>query len=452
MEFRTVHALSFLMVLAASASPAFGQLSQEIHPDPSGTEATRSDLSEKAAFVAVYDDGERDVSYSATDSTPTYEIVMRFDDIGGADVTLDAVEICLTQSGSDPMMRYEVVGYLPDGPGGIPGTEVFTVAAEANGIDSGPNFDTTGVGLDLTGIDDLYLGARHNPVVDPDFSFCADYDGLDGVQPAYSRFNETGAWNLFGPGGFDAANYKAMMFRAFLSTPGVVAERVLVPAFAVDTTSGVGTTTLFAVRNLTGGSTPVVIDYYDAAGNLQRSDDVTLGPRAAETVNIRDIPGLAVDPDGFARGYVTAETGNTAGAPPVLAGDYIQVDVGDNFATGERAVHSADLCDLQSVRFLSFGDGTQLAIWLANPQGPIPGIDPPSYTVQAFDEAGNPVTGVVPQYADDHLLELEAADFTGTAFGSLVFDFSGAGGGTVFAEYSAEGRFSVGVDSQCEGE
>jgi hypothetical protein len=406
---------------------------------------------DKAAFFVQYDDGEADAFLGGPDggAIDTWESVMLFDGVGGAGITLSGVDICWRQPASDPDVRYQLVGYRPDGPGGTPGTELFEIAAQATGITLGGTFDSVNLNLPLDGIPDLYIGVRWNPAVDPDIGFCSDRDGVDGlVQPAYTRWND-GGWMAHGTGAFDPS-YNAHLFRALLTTPSPVLERLLIPGFTVDTTSGVGTTTLFAVRNLDSSTVGVDIEYYDIFGNLQRSDSVLLGPREAETVNVRDISGLSVDTLGFARGYVEVVTGNVSGAPPLLAGDYIHVDVGDNFATGERAVQLANgLCDRQSVRFLSFGDGTQLAIWIANPQGDGVGA-PASFVVRAYNEAGAPVSGPVAVASDQNLVELEASDFTATAFGSLVFDFSASGGGTVFAEYSAEGRFSVGVDAQCE--
>jgi hypothetical protein len=179
---------------------------------------------------------------------------------------------------------------------------------------------------------------------------------------------------------------------------------------------------------------------------------VTLDPFETRTFNLRDNPGLAADGDGFARGFVEITTTGNSDQTPVLAGDYFQVDVGDNFATGDRLVRGSDLCDDATVRFLELplpGSGTRLTVWIANPRGSGP-ADPPSFTVRVFDEPGNEV-GVPTEFrVDAHALELEASLLSALSFGTLRFDFGNSNGGTVYAESSAQGRFSIGVTSQCD--
>lgn len=63
-------------------------------------------------------------------------------------------------------------------------------------------------------------------------------------------------------------------------------------------------------------------------------------------------------------------------------GDFFQVDVAENFATGDRLVRQADVCTDASIRFLDFGGGTRLTIWLTNPRG-TGAAKPFSFTVQA---------------------------------------------------------------------
>lgn len=438
--------LIFTLVLAV---PALGQVYERSEAAFGGEVAgSESELAEKAAFIAQYDDGEVD-AYFKVDDVGTHEFAMLFDGVGGPEVTLGGVDVCLRQTGSDPMIRYEVVVWAADGPGGTPGTELLTVAAVATGVTSTPTFDSTNLGYPLT-TTDVYIGVRYNPLVDPAYWFCVDYDGIGGaVQPAYHSVNESGNWFTV-QSGFSAPSYNAMMFRAFLSTPGVVAERLIVPGFEVDTTSFSGPTTLFAVRNLTNGSMSLDVEYHEQDGTLQRTDTFNLGPRETETVNVRDVPGLATDGAGIARGYIEIFGPGEPDLTPLFAGDYIQVDVGDDFAVGEQTIRSVDLCSRESIRFFDFGTGSRLTVWIESPQGASPGIDPVSFKVQVFDEAGNPVGGAQSVWTEKNSLELSAADFTAIDFGMLKFDFSNSGRGKVFGEYSADGRFSVGFDSQCE--
>lgn len=219
-----------------------------------------------------------------------------------------------------------------------------------------------------------------------------------------------------------------------------------VPFYLVDTTRPGGTTTLYAVRNVTDRFIQLEVEYFRADGSLIRREAAELGPRQTLTVNLRDVPGLPVDPDGFARGFVRI---TVVQAPAIdnLTGDFFQVDVDGNFATGDRLITVADLCEVSEVRTLDFGSGTRLRIFVNEPQGADPETDLPSFTVTAVDEGGN---ASPPQeiFTDQVVVERDAVDFTGEAFGTLVFRFT-AGGGYVYAEYSAGGRFSVGLNSAC---
>lgn len=342
--------------------------------------------------------------------------------------------------------------WAPNGPGGSPGTELAKFAAVATGVTATPTFYHTGINYALT-TSNVYIGVRYNPAVDPAFWWCVDDDGIGGApaQPAYTRANESGTWSSLAafPG---LAGYKALMVRAYVFTPGVFAEVLGVPYFKVDETSPVGTTTLFAVRNLTGGSVSGEIEYFTTGGASQRTDALSLGPYDTVTVNLRDIPGLITGMDGFARGYVMITTAGNPDMTPVLAGDFFQVDVGNNFATGDKLFRVIGLCQHASVRSLRFplpGSGTQLAIWIENPRG-VGGGDPPSFTVQAYDENGNAVGAQTVVKTTLHALSFDASVFTGLDFSTLRFNFSNSAGGTVYAEASTEGRFSVGVSAQCD--
>lgn len=231
---------------------------------------------------------------------------------------------------------------------------------------------------------------------------------------------------------------------------GVCSEIQIVPFHLADVAGGSGVNTLFAVRNLTDASLDADVEYFTLGGTSQRLETLTLGPNETRTVSLRDVPGLAADGDGFRRGFVRITAAGHSDRTPVLAGDFFQVDTLNNFATGDRLVRQSDLCASASIRFLDFGAGTRLLVFVADPRGLAAGIDPPSFTVQAYDEAGNALGGPQPVWTDRHALELDAADFTVASFGSLRFDFSNSLGGAVYAEYSAEGRFSVGAAGECE--
>ncbi len=410
--------------------------------------AAQENLTPEAAAIIQYDDGEVDTALAGGPTVRTFELAMRFDGIGGTDVTLGGVDVCLVQVGSDTKVRYEVVVWTADGPGGTPGTELARYAAVATGVTSTPSFHHTSFSYPLT-TSTVFIGVRYHPIADPDFHFCIDNDGAT-VHPGYFRFEEGGAWS-----GVPTAvpPYNALMFRAYISTPGVFLESLLVPHYRVDTLSPAGTTTLYAVRNLTDATVTADVEYFDEFGDSVLSESLTLDPDETFTANVRDDVGLPVDPDGYARGYIEISTAGDPHQTPVLAGDFFLVDVGDNFATGDKLVrYSTDLCTECSIRFHAFpfaGSGTRLSVWLANPQG-VGGGSPPSFTVRVFDEIGNQQGSPIEVYTSAKTLDFPSSDFAGALpYGFLRFDFSGSNGGVVYSEAQAGGRFSVGMLGQC---
>ncbi|MFW6175977.1 MAG: hypothetical protein ACOC7L_04055, partial [Acidobacteriota bacterium] len=230
---------------------------------------------------------------------------------------------------------------------------------------------------------------------------------------------------------------------------GPCTEELVLPLFLFDANDPSGTNTLYAVRNLTGDPVNADVEYLDIDGTSQRVDSLTLGAFETRTVSLRDVPGLAADPDGLGRGFVRIVAAGRSDGAPVLAGDFFQIDVANNFATGNQLLRSTEACSDSSVRFLDFGSGTRLAVYVTQPRGADQGADPPSFTLQVYDEAGDPVGAPQPVWTADHALELSVSDFTALSFGNLGLDFSNSLGGTAYAEYSAGGRFSVGVVSQC---
>lgn len=227
-------------------------------------------------------------------------------------------------------------------------------------------------------------------------------------------------------------------------------ETLFVPFFTVDAGNPSGTTTLFAVRNKTATPLELLIDYLTTAGGLMAQEEIIIADGATTSRNLRDVSGLVVGEDGFARGYVRVRVVGPAPPPGVtqIAGDFFQVDVGNAFATGERMIREDDLCNAGEIRFLDFGSGTRLRILIAEPQGAGAEGDPASFTVSARGEDGA-VFATEDYFTDQNVIDLTAAEFSTLAFGSLVFDFTASSGGFVYAEYSADGKFSVGLNFTC---
>jgi hypothetical protein len=237
----------------------------------------------------------------------------------------------------------------------------------------------------------------------------------------------------------------------------VPGARLLVPLYLVDTTDPNGVTTLFAVRNQLDTPIDVELRYYqaDAPQSPQRTDAVALAAKAIKTVNVRQVPGLAVDADGVARGYVVA-VALTEGAR--IQGDFFRVTPGEDFASGFRMLNvdpaSAhnDLCGLFTMRFLNgggFDSGTRFIIWLEADEAPDP--ESPVLAYSAYAESGELVLSNT-YFADEVVFEVAAADlFVGPLqadFGAVEFQFIGTVG-HVAAILSAQNRYSVGFEAFC---
>jgi len=244
---------------------------------------------------------------------------------------------------------------------------------------------------------------------------------------------------------------------------GTVASQLLLPFYAVDTLNPAGLTTLWAIRNESTSQVAVRVRYYGAdRPQLPQSDEtVLLGPKAVKTVNV----GLAVqpldlqiDPDGFARGYVTFSAGQ---GEAVIHGDYFLLDDAESFASGSRLVNidpssnGNDLCNRFSMRFLDssllFDSGTVYTVWI-QADAPITG-DAFSYFV--YPEAGGdevlssgfPATDVAFQVSANLLRSVDPQ--LDLEFGAIEFQFPGQTVGHISAVMSAFGRFSVGYEATC---
>lgn len=227
------------------------------------------------------------------------------------------------------------------------------------------------------------------------------------------------------------------------------AEVLYAPFFLVNRTDPAGTTTLVAVRNITSASVDLEIQYRSQSGDLLEEERVDLSAEATFTRNLRDVAGLPATADGFARGFVEiARVDAPRGAEsPSLVGDVLQVDVGGDFATGDRLVSNQELCEEQEARFFDFGAGTTFRILIRTPRGGTLD-DPPSVGVRIVDEDGVTLRRFR-IHTDLHSFAISSSSFTSERFGTMIFDFLNSGGGYAYAESSAEGRFSVGLNSAC---
>jgi len=226
---------------------------------------------------------------------------------------------------------------------------------------------------------------------------------------------------------------------------------LVVPYYEVDTVTpaGGGPTTLFAIHNLK--SQPlfaVSIFYISRTGQIHKEQPSIIGTHATYTRNVRDVKGLPVDKDGFARGFVRVVTGDPESSK-ALSGDFFQVDPRNNFATGDRMIQGADLCYHGEVRLVDFGVGTDLRLFINLPQGGDPNTDPESARLLMYDEAGVLQKGW-DFFTSSHVLFVNTDDLNlPDSFGLLDLSFEHSGRGYAYAVYSAEGRYSVGMNWAC---
>jgi|GEM_PF-836405 len=226
---------------------------------------------------------------------------------------------------------------------------------------------------------------------------------------------------------------------------------LIVPGFEVDTTDPKGPTTFFAFRNTTDGTVSAAVAYYSDRVSEQplRLDSVTLQARETFTHNVRlDLSGLNINENSATGLIIIYYLDPLTDLPTAkgLEGDYLRVDFGNDFASGDRLVRrEKEFCFRQEIRFVDFGRSSQLRILIDRPQGDA--LSSFSYT--AYNEAGQ-MLATRDFLTSSHLLVLSIDDLiAGASFGTILFDFTNSGGGWVSGEYSAFGRFSLELNAAC---
>lgn len=213
-----------------------------------------------------------------------------------------------------------------------------------------------------------------------------------------------------------------------------------IPHYRVDQTA-FADTTLWAVRNETGGSIELLAEYFREDGVLEANPIVSVPVHGVHTANVRDVPGLSFD---TSEGYIRL---TPTGA---ISADYFQVDTSRDLAVGGVAVTPADFCQSWSARFASFSPGSNsvLTFLFNNPQGNDP-ADP--YTVEGnvYNEAGD-FLGSFALRTRFFTAQIPVTNLTfGSSFGSMEFIINGLSGGHASVAHNAEGRFSVGMEGIC---
>jgi hypothetical protein len=228
-------------------------------------------------------------------------------------------------------------------------------------------------------------------------------------------------------------------------------SRYLLPVFVVDRTNPGGQTTLMGIVNGESTATPVAIAYSTRGGLNFRNENRTIPPNGTLTINLRDVPGLPVEPDNFSRGYATV----MAAPGTRLAGDFFHIDPAQNFSQGERLIDLNDgpFCPVWSFRFAVggvFSGGTTLTVVTNLPLG----TSQPSVVFEVRDEGGASY-GLVTLTTTSTVERVRVSDIlaqlpSAPVFGSLQIGFvAGTGGGIILGEWNASGRFQVGFNGTC---
>ena len=234
---------------------------------------------------------------------------------------------------------------------------------------------------------------------------------------------------------------------------------LLVPYYEVDRRDPQGTNTLFAVRNETDREVPVRILYLTLVGAVeQQVQEISLAPHATRTVNLRDVPGLAADASGVARGLVVlGAIGTTADSSELLSGDFFFVDPETGYATGNTLLNMSlddagnEFCAEWGTRYLrggGFGGSSIFRFVVDEPAGSRD-IDPPTAVGTVYDEAGTAIQSFEIR-TDAYSFDLTSAELAPASapFGSLSIRFP-ATRGALLVEHSGFETLSIAFKAAC---
>lgn len=401
----------------------------------------------------VYDDGSFESGVRGPMGTQMFEIAQRFDlplvGSGGAEVKRICACLGHTVSATNDFPLNFVVR-RPTSGGDMPGARLHTEAVMANNV---PDFPTCQFfTVDLAGVtfdsDTIFVGVEWDQAAFPDLVISEDTDGPTS-QPSFFTTNSGGTWNA--ATGLDPA-FMNLGVRATFEEPFTAlssSDGLLLPGFNLDLNDLGGRKTLLNVRNTTEDTVEANLSYYgeEVTSTPSRVDGLTLSSNRVGVVDLgTDVTDLDPDGDNIASGLVLVNRADTLDAIG-LEGDFLGVDVNNNFATGDRLFRvPGDFCNLAEIRFFDFGSGTEIRAIIDQPRGDIA----PSFSYTVYNQAGA-LLNTGDFFTNTHLNVLDAQELAGMGnrFGTLVFDFSKAGGGVLTGSYSAFGLYSVELDGAC---
>lgn len=208
-----------------------------------------------------------------------------------------------------------------------------------------------------------------------------------------------------------------------------------------------GDSTYFAIRNESGITATVLVEFFDVSFDLQASESYELDSREVKTVALRHVPGLPVDPDGYTRGFI-----RISAAVPVTV-DYFQLETLLDFAVGGPGFVENDLCTRWNARFLKFGasGGTTLSMMINGPRG-ASASDPVTLAGDVYTEGGE-YLGSFSIRTDEWALQFSLHDLLGQSatFGvvELLINATNLPSGMIEVQHRALGEFSVGHRAMC---
>jgi hypothetical protein len=234
---------------------------------------------------------------------------------------------------------------------------------------------------------------------------------------------------------------------------------LLLPYYEADRRDYAGVSTMFAIRNETAREVPVRILYLTVVGAVeQQVQEITLAPNATRTINLRDVPGLAADADGVARGLVVlGAIGTSADSSDLLSGDFFFVDPATGYATGNTLLNMSlddsgnEFCAEWGTRYLRGGGfaGSSVFRFVVDEPAGAREIDPPTAVGTVYDEAGNAIQSFEIR-TDSYTFDLSSAELAPEAVpsGSLSVRFP-ATRGAVLVEHSGFETLSIAFKAAC---
>ena len=219
-----------------------------------------------------------------------------------------------------------------------------------------------------------------------------------------------------------------------------------IPLFEADMMAP-GDSTFFSVRNEDALANTVALEYFDVHFTFQFDDTIELAPHELRSVALRNVAGLAVDPDGYARGVVRVVPDG-----PIFV-DSFQLETRNSFAVGGVGSVIDEFCSQWHARFLRFAaaGGTELVFMVNGPLGGEPG-DPVTISGDIYAENGDFINSFTVR-TDEWTFAISVHDFVlgGLEFGSveLVIHSHFSPSGLVEVRHQALGEFSVGHQAVC---